>query len=418
MNTTTHPVAPEEVMAFLDGELSAEQAQAVAAHVTQCEQCAAVAAKFKGISEVLSSVSAEPASERMTKRVNELANRRRSGEHIRHSSLFMRLSFWSSGQWVLAGSATAVVFLLIVAISLPSLQSSRYVRQKQQSTPVNGRSLNSLVTLSQPGVATDSNGLMHGLGNHAAKPFSVDGQPALDQQSRSDAPMIARTVSVSIVVKDFVTSRANLDAILRRHRGYAANLTANTAENTPRSIEASLRVPAPELDAALADLKALGKVQQEAQSGDEVTQQHADLMARLKNSRETEQRLRAILEQRTGKIKDVLEVEQEIARVRGEIEQMEAEQKNLEHRVDFATVNLSLIEEYKAQLVPPAISAGIRLHNGLVEGYRSAGETLVRIVLFFAEYTLTLLIWALILAFPAFLLWRRFRRSLATAQSI
>jgi hypothetical protein len=45
---------------------------------------------------------------------------------------------------------------------------------------------------------------------------------------------------------------------------------------------------------------------------------------------------------------DVLEVEQQIARVREEIERMEAEQKSLEHRVDFAAVNLQLTEEYKA----------------------------------------------------------------------
>ena len=165
---------------------------------------------------------------------------------------------------------------------------------------------------------------------------------------------------------------------------------------------------------AIADLKALGRVEKETRSGEEVTQQHADLVARLKNSRATEQRLQAILEQRTGKISDVLAVEQEIARVRGEIEQMEAEQKSLEHRVDFATVNLYVVEEYKAQFVPPAISAGTRLHNALVEGYRSASETLLGIVLFFAECTLTLLIWGMILVLPALLLWRRYRRSLAT----
>jgi chromosome segregation ATPase len=160
-------------------------------------------------------------------------------------------------------------------------------------------------------------------------------------------------------------------------------------------------------------LKALGKVQQESQNGEEVTQQHADLVARLKNSREEEQRLQAILQQRTGKLSDVLEVERETARVRGEIEQMDAEQKGLEHRVEFATVNLSLSEEYKEQLAPSAISAGTRLHNALVEGYRSASETLLGIVLFFAEYTLTLLIWGAMLVLPAFLLWKRFRRALA-----
>ena len=64
----------------------------------------------------------------------------------------------------------------------------------------------------------------------------------------------------------------------------------------------------------------LGRVERESQSGEEVTRQHEDLVARLKNCRDTEQRLRQILQQRTGNLSDVLEVEEEIGRVRGEID--------------------------------------------------------------------------------------------------
>jgi hypothetical protein len=45
-------------------------------------------------------------------------------------------------------------------------------------------SLSSLVTLSTPGVAADSNGLFHGLGDHASNSFSIDGQAITDQQSK------------------------------------------------------------------------------------------------------------------------------------------------------------------------------------------------------------------------------------------
>lgn len=44
--------------------------------------------------------------------------------------------------------------------------------------------VSSLVTLTTPGVAADSNGLFHGLGDHASNSFSVDGQPITDQQSK------------------------------------------------------------------------------------------------------------------------------------------------------------------------------------------------------------------------------------------
>ena len=45
-------------------------------------------------------------------------------------------------------------------------------------------SISSLITLSTPGVTADSNGLFHGMGDHAENSFSVDGQPITDQQSK------------------------------------------------------------------------------------------------------------------------------------------------------------------------------------------------------------------------------------------
>jgi hypothetical protein len=222
--------------------------------------------------------------------------------------------------------------------------------------------------------------------------------------------MIARTASLSIVVRDFAASRAALDLILARHHGYSAQLNVSTPENAARDFRASLRVPAPELNSALGDLKSLGHVENESQSGEEVTQQHADLAARLKTSRETEERMRAILQQRTGKISDVLAVEEQIARVRGEIESMEAEQKALEHRVDFATIDLQLTEEYKAQLNSPDGSVSTRMHNAFVSGYRHATETVLGIMLFFVERGPSLLIWFLVLGLPGMLVWRRYRR--------
>src|SRR5882762_7581008 len=86
-------------------------------------------------------------------------------------------------------------------------------------------SLSSLVTLASPGVVADSNGLFHGLGDHAENAFSVDGQPITDQQSKvfsnqvpvdsiqsmeviSGAPPAEYGDKTSLVVK--VTTRSGL----------------------------------------------------------------------------------------------------------------------------------------------------------------------------------------------------------------
>jgi Domain of unknown function (DUF4349)/Putative zinc-finger len=432
MNTTAHPVAPQEVMAFLDGELSAADAQAISAHLDRCAECSALATQFRSTSLSLSNWNVEAVPVKLEDSVTDLAAKTCSGLKIGKANLFIRASFWTWRQWALGSGSALAVLLLVLAIFLPTLHRSQqaamsatFYQGKEQTKrensasgsagklQVNGDSITD--TLTSPGIAADSNGLFHGIGDHAENSLSVDGQPVTDQPSKVlSNPMIARTVSLSIVVKDFVASRSSLDSILARHHGYSAQLNVGTPENAPRSLQASLRIPAPELALAVADLKTLGRVENESQSGEEVTQQHTDLVARLKNSRETEQRFRTILQQRTGNVVEVLQVEEGIARVRGNIERMEAEQKALEHRVDFATVELQLTEEYKAQLNPPAASVSTRIHNALVAGYRNASETVLGIVMFFAEYGPALFIWLVILVLPVILMWRRYRKALAT----
>jgi hypothetical protein len=429
MNITAHPMAPEEVMAFLDGELSAAEGQAVSAHIERCADCAKLAEQFRSTSQSLARWNVEAIPVKLEKSIADSTTKAGSRLDLGKPNVFIRSSFWSWKQWALAGGGAVATLLFVIGVSLPS-RSPRAMKETVTLVAPAQEDRDKLGTgtigkLEVPRKLANSDGhsspsmgvqLTQGYSNGAApmaSPSIIDAQPMADQLS-NNAPMIARTVSLSIVVKDFTTSRSLLDSVLAKRHGYFAQLNINTPENSGRTLQASLRIPAPALASALADLRALGRVDNESQSGEEVSQQHTDLLARLKTSRETEERFRAILAQRTGKLADVLQVEEEIARVRGDIERMEAEQKDLERRVSFATVELQLTEEYRAQLNPPAASVSTRIYNAFVKGYHDASETILGIVFFFAENGPTLLIWLAILALPAILVWRRYRKALAT----
>jgi len=426
MNTAAHPVAPEEVMAFLDGELMSAEAQAVSIHLDQCAECAGLAAQFRSTSHSLSDWTVPPVSSSLFESVEELSAKAAASLELAKPGRTVQLSFWNWRMWAVGAGGMATALLILVAhfVTRSNVLNHResVLSMAQMSAPrERDQLMNSLSPAPSSSTVEEKNQMAMSAGAlisparaQAGKSFGVahagggGGAPA--EALAAPGSMIARTVSLSIAVKDFAAARASLDSILLRHRGYAAQLSATTQENAPRTLQASLRIPAPELAAALAELKALGRVESETQSGDEVTQQHTDLAARIQNSRETEERMRAILEQRTGKIEDVLQVEEEIARVRGEIESMEAEQQALEHRVDFATVDLQLAEEYKAALNPPSASVSNRIHNAFVAGLRSAAETLLGLVLFVEESGPVLLIWLAILGVPVFFSWRRYRR--------
>lgn len=239
-------------------------------------------------------------------------------------------------------------------------------------------------------------------------------QATVENNLPANGPMIIRTEQLSLITKEFDKARANLEAILKRHRGYVGELKTGGSTGSGRTLTATLRVPADQLDATLTEVKTLGRVESESQSGQDVTSQYVDLQARLSNARNTEQRLTDLLRNRTGKLSDVLEVEQEVDRVRGKIEQMEAERKNMANQVSYATLNATISEDYIAQLqvVPP--STATRLSNAAVEGYRSMADGVVSMALFLLSTGPSLLLWGAILFVPARLVWKKVRRSFAS----
>ncbi len=425
--TAQHVVAPEDIMALLDGELSAAEAKLVSVHIDECTECAGIAAQFRETSHSLAAwtVPALPESldAAMQERTAKTASRRMSDAPAQ-----TRLGLRDWRLWILSGGGAlaAILFIIVAARSISHNVDQQVARRSSiaASVAMEDRNFTALQSIASPNAAASRplEAAIAGAQMDAMQaPGARKGTAGMLIGTRPNAtaftaanpaaPMIARTVSLIIVVRDVPASRSALDAILARHQGYAAQLNINTPENYARSFNASLRIPAAELATALPDLRRLGRVQSESQSGEEVTQQHTDLVVRLNNARETEERLRAILQQRTGKVSEILQVEEQISNTRGEIERMEAEQKALEHRVDFASVDLQLTEEYKAQFNPPSSSIGTRLRNAFVTGIHNAGNTLLGIVLFFEEYGPVLLLWFVVLATPVWLLWRRYRRA-------
>jgi hypothetical protein len=223
--------------------------------------------------------------------------------------------------------------------------------------------------------------------------------------------LIARTASIRVSVINFGGARESVDRIVKTHTGYIAAMTISNPKDASQSLSANIAIPTGQCDAALEEFKKLGHVEEERQGREEVSEQSEDLDIRLKNSREAESRLGNILQMRTDKVADILEFEKEMARVREEIEQMEAEQKRLNNRVAFASIDLSFTEEYRAQLGNDPSSATRQIRNALVDGYHAAADGFLSVILLFLSAGPSVILWALILFWPARWAWRRWRSS-------
>jgi hypothetical protein len=225
-------------------------------------------------------------------------------------------------------------------------------------------------------------------------------------------PQVVRTASLTLRTADVGSARSGVERVVNELGGVVAQIEVSDGADRPRTLRATLRVPAARLDDALASLRPLGTVSNELQGGDDVTAQVRDLGARLANARSTEKRLQDILQRRTGELGEVLQVEREIARVRGEIEQMAAEQADLANRVAQATITLHIEEERKATLGLGRLPVSARMRNALVDGVRTATASLVAVSVSLFQAGPVVVLWAALLWWPARALVRAGRRIL------
>jgi anti-sigma factor RsiW len=386
MTTTEHILSPEEIMAWLDHQLPPSQSALVADHLATCAECDALADELRGISTTLSSWTVPPIPLHVQQKVLE-TSRSTAPRKARHLWLV----------WLVA--APAVAALLIMAFIMTTSQHHPLMKRAALASPP---PMAYVSPLSAPPTleARKSRVTFDG----------ADAMAAPTAASIMAPPMIAHTAALTVQVRSVTAARSTLDQILSRHQGYFAEMSVSGADSSSPILTSSLRIPADELPLTMNELKNLGKVLSETQAGEEVGKQHADLVARLKTSRETEERYRSILQQRTGSVADILEVEQAIARTRGEIESMEAQQQSLEHRVNFASVQLNLNEPYNPALESSTDSIGLHNRNSIVAGWHNAIGTILGILYFLEEYGPVLLIWIALLGLPTYFLYRRYRR--------
>ncbi len=426
MKYLTHPIEPEEVMAYLDGELEPARAAEVAAHLDICAECQSVAAALKSVSREMLAWEVEASPVSLSQRVSESArmpdenvNKKQSLKQSPIAALERLSERWFANRWVLAG-AGALATLSIIFYFTPVFYHLRTIPGLSQH-PVSVDSARAVFPIDRAtgggisgevaGAGTGSDrgittaGRLREEGAQAGNNLLADKFGAI-----AHGPMIARTASLTIVAKDFSGTRAAVEKIVNAHQGYLADLTLTNQKDSPQTLTGTLQIPADQLNAAIAELRALGHVEQESQSGEEISATYVDLLARLHNSRESEKRLTEILQQRTGKLSDVLATEQEIARVRGEIEEMESQQKQMEHRVQFTSIKLQVTEEFKAALGVPSSISFTRLRNALADGFHNAAESFFNFLEFLLNIGPALLLWAALLIWPTRLAWRRLQR--------
>jgi Sec-independent protein translocase protein TatA len=197
-------------------------------------------------------------------------------------------------------------------------------------------------------------------------------QPEAEQKALPSR-MIIRTATVSLVVRDAAATMASIAKLADAKGGYVAD-SKQWRENDNIRASLTVRVPAEQLSPMLDAIRHAGvRVDSESVTGQDVSEEFSDLGAQLKNLQATEAELRDLLgtvRQRTQKAADILEVYNQLTKIRGEIERIQGRMRYLGQMTALSTINLELIPD---AITRPVVESGWR---PLVV-VRSAGRALV-----------------------------------------
>lgn len=205
-----------------------------------------------------------------------------------------------------------------------------------------------------------------------AKPPEIPDQGAPGELP-ADPAMIVRSGNASVEVDSLKSAVSLLRRLTDRVGGFIGNTAVQTGRDQTPQATLQLRVPAARFDELASGLASLGKVEFVNVSAEDVGEEFVDLTARAANARRLEARLLDILGTRTGRLRDVLELERELARVREEIERMEGRLRFLRSRATVSTLSVTLHE-------PLPILADHPGGGVLAEAFRQAWRNCVGVV--------------------------------------
>ncbi len=180
-----------------------------------------------------------------------------------------------------------------------------------------------------------------GFGAEEDLAFEMVAEPEAAEEGGSPSErLVIKNGTLSLLVQDVRQSVGQMQELAAGLAGFVVDSQTTIVDEKKGTLRATVtvRVPEEKFDEALQTLKNEAiKVTSERTSGQDVTEEYTDLQSRLKNLEATEAQLLKIME-RAGEIKDVLSVQQELTKVRGQIETTKGRIKFLEESANLSRI--------------------------------------------------------------------------------
>lgn len=210
--------------------------------------------------------------------------------------------------------------------------------------------------------------------------------------------IVIYTARISLETPDIDGTLSKIRSSAERYGGYIAGSSRSTY-GMQATAEITIRVPKDVFHRAVQEIESYGKILDESMTSEDVTEEYIDLKARLSSLEKEEERLHEILDL-AGTVEEILAIERELARVRGEIESLQGRIKYLEQSVALSVITVRLVEP-PPPFTPPGINWGEILETAL-HGFFAVLRGLIILIVSLLPLA--------IIGIPAYLLYKRRRK--------
>lgn len=217
----------------------------------------------------------------------------------------------------------------------------------------------------------------------------------------STAPrMVVKKAEMTVRVEDVAAAVQNVNQLATANGGYVESSNRQGNETTLPRATISLKVAAPKFDSAMNALRALGVVRSEVSSGEDVTAQYADVVARIKVMEAEEQSYLGML-RKAQNLGEVMELKTRIAEIRQIVEGQRAQAASLKNLASLSSIKVHLEQKEALKGVDPqdnwADAAWTTSRNQLRAGGQAIGSVAISLFVLspFWLPALFLIVWLL-----------------------
>ncbi|MBA1335107.1 MAG: hypothetical protein HPY66_0729 [Firmicutes bacterium] len=422
----------EQLSLYIDGMLEPGEAEGVENHLKACPECSKEVEEIRRLIRECGEMEEKEPPEYLAPMIINSIRKQARGKNTRFSR-------WLGNRRIVSAAAAVLLVLVVAKGVMPALENGFWGGMKAandmstdqtQEEPVaeeyglsSQEALNKAMAPEGRGasseaefdVAEDGAGGQIKMGREMFALTADEAQPPqqVEQKEAEAGRKIINNAELSLNVENFDESFRAIQQVVEKTGGFIQSSNSYVSRSNVgedgrdyKEGHVALRIPGSEFYRALDEIEHLGKTTNKSVFGNDVTKQYMDMEARLKSKEVQEERLLDILS-KAAKVEDILRIENELNRVRTEIEMYVSQMRDWDNLVQYSTINVFIreVEPKDKQVSPPKMG---NLWDRVKKGFILTTNGILDIV----EALIVGIGFALpviIIAGAGYLVWRGFR---------